>query len=73
MSEPALESYLTTDEAAGVLRLSVRHIYRLLTSKQLAALKSGRKHLIPKSAILAYIHRQTLRRYAGNPFPYVGQ
>lgn len=59
MTERELESYLTTEEAAAALRLSQRHLYRLLKSKQIAAFKSGRKHLIPRSAILAYIHRQT--------------
>jgi excisionase family DNA binding protein len=58
MADPSLE-YLTTEEAAATLRLSVRHLYRLIKAKQITALRSGRKYLVPRSAVAAYIERQT--------------
>jgi excisionase family DNA binding protein len=59
MNDATLEPCFTTAEAAAALRLSIRHLYRLVKSKEIVALRSGRKYLIPRSAVAAYIERKT--------------
>lgn len=53
------ERHYTPEEAAAILRLSKRHIYRLIHAGRIVALKSGHKWIIPQSAVQAYIARAT--------------
>jgi excisionase family DNA binding protein len=43
------------DEAAALMGLSSRHIYRLVWSGELRGLRSGRRVLIPTDSIETYI------------------
>jgi excisionase family DNA binding protein len=48
----------TTDEAAQLLRLDRRTVYRLLDAGQIAMIRRGRRRLIPRIAIVDYLRAQ---------------
>jgi excisionase family DNA binding protein len=52
---------LTPKEAAERLRLSRRHIYRLLKANEIIALRTGKKIVIPESSIQLFLTNKTHR------------
>ena len=55
-----LEKYpdiLTVDDLIQILRLGKNSVYRLLISNEIQHRKVGRKYLIPKRCVLAYIEQ----------------
>lgn len=52
-----LPHFLTTNEVATLLRITRRHVYRLVASRELVALtdKPGTPLRIPKRVVLDYI------------------
>ena len=61
MTEAKTTVYLTPKEAAELLRLSRRHLYRLIKSGELVALRTGKKILIPESSIQLFLTNKTHR------------
>ena len=61
MTDSRTTVLLTPKEAAERLRLSRRHIYRLLKANELIALRTGRKIVIPESSIQLFLTNKTHR------------
>lgn len=53
--EPAVPVAYDVDEAAVALRLSRSALYELIRSGQIRSVKSGRRRLVPVSALTAYL------------------
>lgn len=53
------ELYLTRDEAADHLRVSVRTVSRLYRSGQIVAVRVGQQVRIPQSSLDAYVAART--------------
>jgi len=57
----------TMDEAAELLRCSKRTIERRVASEELAAVRNGRRVLVPVTAIRAFIARNEYKARTGQP------
>jgi len=55
MSDCKPLTLLTPAEVADRLRLSRRHLYRLIKSNELVALRTGRKLVIPERSIQVFL------------------
>jgi excisionase family DNA binding protein len=53
-----LEPLMSIDEVAGVLRISERGVYRLISRSELVALKVGQRTLIEPAELRAFIASQ---------------
>ena len=56
-----LEEYndiLTVEELMEILYIGKNTAYRILGSEEIKAFKVGRKHKIPKSAVVEYIEKR---------------
>jgi excisionase family DNA binding protein len=53
---------LTLDEAAGVLRVSKKTLRRRIDGGELDVVRDRRLVLVPRTTLLAYIARHTVRR-----------
>lgn len=49
---------LTVDEACKQLRISRWSFYRLVNQRELATIQIGRRRLVPKTAVTAFIERR---------------
>lgn len=49
---------LTVDEACQKLRISRWSFYQLVNRRELATIQVGRRRLVPKTAITAFIERR---------------
>ncbi len=63
-----MEDYLTARQAAALLHLHVKRVQALARSGSLPAVRTGRKWLFPRSALLA-----RLRGFAGSIVPSAAQ
>ena len=59
MNDAKSDHYLTVSETAERLRPSVRHVYRLVVAKEITALRTGRKYIVPASAIASFVERKS--------------
>jgi len=59
MSDVKPRTYLTPQEAAERLRLSRRHVYRLISLQEITTLRTGRKILVPLSSIRIFLANKT--------------
>lgn len=55
-----IEEHYTVEEAARILRRTKNSIYKLISSRQLAAVR-GRPVLIPESAIKEFLNKKKQR------------
>ena len=55
MRSPVVPVAYDVDEAAVALRLSRSALYELIRSGQIRSVKSGRRRLVPVSALAAYL------------------
>jgi excisionase family DNA binding protein len=53
-----VEPLLSTQEAAGILGVSLRTVLRLLDDRELARVRIGRRVLVDPQSIRAYLERQ---------------
>ena len=54
----AYDDILTPEEVSEALRIGETALYRLLNSGALKAFRNGRRWVIPKEAVIAYIRDQ---------------
>jgi excisionase family DNA binding protein len=54
---PDLEEFMTTQEAAEKMDLTIRAVNRLVSSKKLDAVRVGRMHLIARASVKAYLDK----------------
>jgi excisionase family DNA binding protein len=56
--KPDVSELLTVDEACRSLRISRWSFYQLVHRRKLATIQVGRRRLVPKAAITAFIERR---------------
>lgn len=49
------EKLMTVEEVAAYLRVEPDTVWRLIRSGRLRAVRPGKRHLIPESAVLQYV------------------
>jgi excisionase family DNA binding protein len=58
VSEPAANQVLTINEACQQLRISRWSLYQLIQRRELATIQIGRRRLVPKTAITAFVEQR---------------
>ena len=56
--DPSTVALLTVDEACRQLRISRWSFYRLIQQRQLATIQIGRRRLVPRKAVTAFIEQR---------------
>lgn len=57
--EPASDRLMSIDEAAAALGIGRSHLYAEIGAGRLRSLTSGRRRLVPSSAVTEYIERRS--------------
>ena len=59
--DPPIEPLLSVNATAAVLAVSTRHVKRLIVSGELPSLKIGRRRLVRRQDIVAFVEARAAR------------